>query len=628
MTEAATKMKVFMSGDEALARGAYEAGVHFASSYPGTPSTEILENITQYSEIYSEWAPNEKVAFEAAAGASIGGMRAISPMKHVGVNLATDALFTFSYTGVNGGMVLITCDEPGMHSSQNEQDNRYYAIHSKVPLLEPANSQECIDMMKTALDLSESFDTPVLMRVTTRICHSKGLVELNERVEVPIKEYVKNVPKYVPVPALAVGMRARVEERMNALQAYSNTTSLNYIEKGGNIGVIASGMSINFAKEVFGKDATYLKLGFTYPLPDDKLDEFYALGLEKVYIIEENDPFIQHWVERRGYECIGKPIIPPFGEMTPDVLRHAIFGEAMPVVNIPQEDVVNRPPAMCSGCPHRGFFYELGKRKDTIIAGDIGCYTLGVADPFNAIDYVVCMSSAFSAGHGTQIAMERAGKSTRVVGVMGDSTFFHMGINGLIEVLYNKSKLIMVILDNRVTGMTGQQENPGSGKSAHGEAAPEMDIETICKALGAPNVVRVDPNNLKQVKETLDDAYSKDEPYVIITDWPCVLKPMDQKEYDKYGQDLFKKKYLVEEDKCIGCSACIKVGCPSISMFPKEGANKLNKLANIDDTCVGCTVCVQVCPTQAIQLNKDLADNLEVNRLKQTKPSFSRPIQF
>ena len=599
-------MRVLMTGDEALARGAYEAGAHFASAYPGTPSTEILQNMTQYKEIFSEWAPNEKVSVEAAAGASIAGMRAMASMKHVGVNVAADPLFTFAYTGVNGGMVIITADEPGMHSSQNEQDNRYYAQSAKIPMLEPSDSQECIDMMKAAFELSEEFDTPVLIRITTRIAHSKSIVELKDRVEVPIKEYKKDVRKFLPVPANAVGLRVKVEERTNKLKEYTETTPFNYIEKGGKIGVISSGKCVNFAKEVFGDSATYLKLGFTYPLPDKLLDEFYAMvDADKVYIIEENDPYLEHWVQRRGYKCIGKPFIPPYGEMTPDVLRLAINGATLPTLEVAANMTVPRPPVFCSGCPHRGFFYELAKRKDTVIAGDIGCYTLGFIEPYNAMDYAVCMSSAFSAGHGSQIAFDKAGKNTRVVGVLGDSTFFHMGINALIEVLYNGSKTICVVLDNRITGMTGGQEHPGTGSNIYGQPAHEMDIEAVCRALGAKNVAVINPNNLEEVRKALDDAYAKDEASVIITRWPCVLKPMGEKDYEEFGHDVFKTKYTVIDEKCTGCKMCMRVGCPSISMQECEGANKLNLLAKIDPTCVGCDVCAQVCPTKAIAQKGD-----------------------
>jgi indolepyruvate ferredoxin oxidoreductase alpha subunit len=584
-----------LTGDEAIARGAYEAGVKFASAYPGTPSTEILQNITTYREITAEWAPNEKVGLEAAIGASIAGARSISSMKHVGVNVAADPLFTFSYTGVNGGLVVITADEPGQHSSQNEQDNRYYAVFAKVPMLEPADSQECIDMMKDAYKISEKFDVPVLIRMTTRLCHSKSPVSLGEREQIENYEYKKDVPKYVMVPAMSVKRRVIVEERMKALQKFADETPLNYIEEGGKIGVIASGMSLNFAKEVFGDSATYLKLGFTYPLPDDLLDKFYAKNFDKVYVIEENDPYLQHWVERRGYKCIGKELIPAFGEMTPDVLRKAIFGTALEAPSYDESMIIPRPPVLCAGCPHRGFFYELAKKKNVLVAGDIGCYTLGFTAPFDAMDTCICMGAGFSAAHGAQAAFTAAGVDTRVVGVLGDSTFFHTGINGLIEILYNKSKTIAVILDNRITGMTGHQEHPGTGKNAYREPAPMMDIEAIAKSLGAPHVKTVNPNDIKAVREVLDDALSKDEPYVIITRWPCVLKPISEEDYKEYGDDLFKNKYTVADEKCIGCKLCIKAGCPPISMNGKKA--EINR-----EMCMGCSVCAQICPKDAIVL--------------------------
>jgi indolepyruvate ferredoxin oxidoreductase alpha subunit len=594
-------MKTLMTGGEAIARGAYEAGVVFASAYPGTPSTEILENIAEhYAEIISEWAPNEKVALEAASGAAIAGARSIASMKHVGVNVAADPLFTVAYTGVRGGLVLISADEPGMHSSQNEQDNRRYAVAAKVPLFEPSDSQECIDMMQQAYAVSEEFDTPVIMRITTRVAHSKSIVQLGERKNVPIKDYVKDVNKYVTVPAIARNRRRIVETRMAKLKEYSEKTALNHIEKGGETGVIASGMSYNFAREVFGDSATYLKLGFTNPLPDSLLADFYKL-VDKVYIIEENDPYIQHWVERLGYQCIGKPVIPPYDEMTPDVLRKAIGGKELSQVTYDKSLVVPRPPALCAGCPHRGFFYELAKRKDTVVAGDIGCYSLGFAEPFNGIDYIVCMGAAFGSGHGAKKVLAKAGKHTRVVGVMGDSTFFHTGINGLIEVLYNKSNMICVILDNRTTGMTGHQEHPGTGRDAHREIADGMDIETIVKALGAKNIAVINPNDIKQVRTALDDAYAKDEPSVIITRWPCVLKPMYDADYKTFGKDLFKKKCFVDTETCVGCKLCIKAGCPAISIDTETGKSVVDKLA-----CVGCSVCAQICPKNAIQFAEDV----------------------
>ncbi|MDR1704828.1 MAG: indolepyruvate ferredoxin oxidoreductase subunit alpha [Clostridiales bacterium] len=603
-------MRTLMTGDEALARGAYEAGVAFASAYPGTPSTEILENITGYKDIISEWASNEKVAMEAAAGASLAGARSLASMKHVGVNVAADPLFTFSYTGVNAGMVLISADEPGQHSSQNEQDNRWYAVSAKLPMLEPSDSQECLDMMKAAYDLSEEYDTPVLMRITTRVAHSKSPVSCGERAAVPVRPYVKNVAKYVTVPSLAVKMRVKVEERMGRLKAFSEKTPLNYIEKvsradtvrdGSRIGVIASGMAYYYAKEVLGDGASYLKLGFTNPLPDALLDEFYTL-VDKVYIIEEHDPYLEQWVKSRGYSCIGKDIIPPYGELTPDVLRKAILGGELEGPAYDRSVIIPRPPALCAGCPHRGLFYELAKRKNTVIAGDIGCYTLGFADPYNAMDFVVCMGASFSSGHGAQRVFTASGSENRVVGIMGDSTFFHTGINSLIEVLYNNSKTICIILDNRITGMTGHQENPGTGKNAAGDAAPEIDIESVVKALGAKNVASVNPNDLKAVRKALDDAYSKDGPSVIITRWPCVLKRLSAADKAEFGADVFTQKYGVDGEKCIACKMCVKAGCPALSCVSEKIKENSGKMKIIIDQgmCAGCGVCAQICPKQAI----------------------------
>jgi indolepyruvate ferredoxin oxidoreductase alpha subunit len=585
-------MKQLMTGNEAIARGAWEAGVTFASAYPGTPSTEILENIVNYPDIQAEWAPNEKVALEAAIGASIAGVRSLASMKHVGVNVAADPLFTFGYTGVGGGLVLVSADEPGMHSSQNEQDNRNYASSAKWALLEPSNSQECRDMTKAAYEISEQFGVPVLLRTTTRVCHSKSIVTCSEREEFQPIAYQKNAQKHVTVPANARALRVQLAKRMQALKAYSETCSFNYIVEGGNIGVVTSGICYHYAREVFGDRATYLKLGFTNPLPDNLLKQF-AQKVDIIYVLEENDPYLEHWVKSMGIACKGKEIFPAFGELTPDVLRHALGQGELPVMEYSRDKIVARPPTLCAGCPHRGFFYELGKKKNVVVSGDIGCYTLGFAPPYNAMDTAICMGGAFSVGHGMQKAFDLSGQNKRVVGVMGDSTFFHTGINSLIEVLYNNSKTICVILDNRITGMTGHQENPGSGKQASGKPAPEMDIATIVKALGAKHVMEVNPNDLKAVRKALDDALALEEASVIITKWPCVLKKMDTAERSAWGNP-FTTKYLVNEDLCIGCKACIRSGCPAISM-------KENKKSSIDaPQCVGCSVCAQICPKQAI----------------------------
>lgn len=589
-------MKQLMTGNEAIARGAYEAGVKYASAYPGTPSTEILENIALYkNDIVAEWAPNEKVALESAAGGAFAGARTVASMKHVGLNVAADPLFTVAYTGINGGFVVITADEPGMHSSQNEQDNRNYAKSAKVPLLEPATSQEAKDMMKMAYEISEKYNTLVMMRLTTRLCHSKGLVECEERNEVGIKPYTKEV-KRVTVPANARLLRIDVEEREKKLYKFSNETELNYMEinEGAKVGVISSGMCFNFAKEVFGKDASYLKLGFTNPMPDEKIKEF-ASKVETIYIVEENDKFIEDHVKSLGVDCIGKDVLPAYGEMTPDVIRKSIFKDNFKHEDVEPELIIPRPPTFCAGCPHRGLFYELGKRKDIVVAGDIGCYTLGFAPPYNAMDFVVCMGASLSSAHGCQKVLNMVdGNEKRVVGVLGDSTFFHTGINSLIDVIYNKGNSISIILDNRITGMTGHQENPGLGFTLQGEDTTSINIEQVVKALGAKNVRVINPNKLDEVNDALDWAIGLDEASVIITRWPCALKRFSQADIDEFGR-VFTEKCVVDEEKCVGCKKCTKTGCPAISV------DKEAKKASIDrNQCLGCEVCLQVCPKNAI----------------------------
>jgi len=589
-------MRELMTGNEAIARGAYEAGVKYASAYPGTPSTEILENIALYKEdIVAEWAPNEKVALEAVIGASIAGARTIASMKHVGLNVAADPLFTFAYTGVHGGMIVVSADEPGQHSSQNEQDNRNYAKAAKIPMLEPSDSQESKDMTKAAFELSEKYDTPVMIRMTTRVCHSKGIVQCVDREEKGIIPYVKDINKYVTVPAVARKLRVKVEERQKKLLEFSNTTELNFIEwNDTKIGVIASGACYSYAKEVFGNTISYLKLGFTQPLPNEKIKEFCST-VKKVYVIEENDPYIEEQVKILGFECHGKDTFPAYGEMLPEVIRASVFGETMKTVEYNENEVVARPPSLCAGCPHRGFFYELGKRKNVFMSGDIGCYSLAFAEPYNAIDHNICMGASMSIGHGAQKVFNmQENNKMRVVSMLGDSTFFHTGINSLIDVIYNNSNTVNVILDNRITGMTGHQENPGSGYTVQGDPAATLNIESIVKAVGFKNVALINPNDLKSVKETLDWALSLDEPSVIITRWPCVLKKFSKEDKEEFST-AFMTKCSVDEEKCVGCKACIKTGCPAISY------NKKTKLANIDkNTCVGCEVCQQVCPVKAI----------------------------
>lgn len=588
-------MKYLMTGNEAAARGAYEAGVIFASAYPGTPSTEILENLgTLYKDkVYAEWAPNEKVAVEAAIGASIAGGRAIVCMKHVGVNVAADPLMTFGYTGSTGGFVIVSADDPGMHSSQNEQDNRYYAKFAKIPMLEPSDSAEAKDFMKLAYELSDKWRTPVFFRMTTRVCHSKSIVEFGERQEVPHIKYEKNIPAYVATPANAKGMRVKVEERIAKMTEYSNNCPLNKPEyNGSKVGVISAGVAYQYAREVFGEDASYLKLGFTYPLPMEVIKEF-ASKVEKLYVVEELEPYMEEQIKAAGIECIGKAVIPNMGELDTDRVRKGVFGTENPSLT---SDIKapGRPPTLCAGCPHRGFFYSLAKRKNVMVTGDIGCYTLGSAEPLYAIDSTICMGASISTGHGASKVFERTEPDKKVVSVIGDSTFFHSGVTSLMDVIYNNGRSVAVILDNRITGMTGHQQNPGSGFTLMGDPAPEVDIPALCQAMGIKkeNIHIVNPNNLDENEKALDAALGADETSVIITKWPCVLKKITAE--DKANFDLSKKKCVVDADKCKNCKMCIKTGCPAL--FAKDG-----KVVIDQGQCTGCGVCMQVCPFDAIE---------------------------
>ena len=591
-------MKKLMTGNEAIARGAFEAGTHFASAYPGTPSTEILKNISMYPEIISEWAPNEKVALEAVIGASLVGGRAIAAMKHVGVNVAADPLFTYAYMGVLGGMILVTADEPGMHSSQNEQDNRNYAKFAKIPMFEPSNSQEAKDFVKDAYELSEKYDAPVLYRITTRISHSKGIVELTDREEIEVKKYEKNIRKNVSVPGHARMLRHEVEKRMVALQELSNNCKWNYpIYHDKKIGVITSGGVFEYAREAFGENASYLKLGFTHPLPTTLIEDF-AKEVDTLYIIEENDKYLEDHVKALGIECHGKDTFPYCGEMTSDVIKEAVFGKAPEMLESNQEKVVNRPPTFCPGCPHRPFFLELKKRKNAIVAGDIGCYSLGFSEPYDSIDWILCMGGSFSTGHGAQKILNMdENNDKRLVSIMGDSTFFHTGVNSLLDVVYNKSNTINVILDNRITGMTGGQDNPGTGYQAQGEVTEVVDIEALVKACGIKHVIKLNPNDRTAVKNAFNYCFDLDEPSVIITDWPCVLKRKYNDDDIEAYPNVFQQKFEVITDKCIGCKACLRTGCPPL-ILDKEA----NKVSIDRELCVGCGVCADVCPVDAIQL--------------------------
>ncbi|MEA4812457.1 MAG: indolepyruvate ferredoxin oxidoreductase subunit alpha [Anaerolineaceae bacterium] len=588
-------MKHLLTGNEAAARGAYEAGVHFASAYPGTPSTEILENISKYQEIHSEWAPNEKVALEAVVGAQLAGARSLAAMKHVGLNVAADPLFSFAYTGVNAGTVIITADEPGQFSSQDEQDNRNYAKAAMLPMFEPADSQESKEMLADALDISEQYDVPVLYRMTTRVCHSKSLVEFKERREIPLREYTKNVKRTITVPANSRPMKVKLQKNMALLKEYSNRCQWNRAEYGHKkLGIICSGDCYMYAREVFGDDASYLKIGFSNPLPDELIREF-AGQVEELYIIEENDPYMEEHVRAMGIACKGKDLFPSNGEMIPEVIRQAVFGRHVEADEELEAAIVARPPTFCAGCPHRGFFYELGKRKNVMVTGDIGCYTLGFGAPYNAMDTNLCMGASISMGHGAQqVFNKKEGNLMRVVGVIGDSTFFHTGINSLLDVVYNRSNMVTCILDNRITAMTGQQENPGTGLTAMGEVTEIVDMEALVRACGIKHVRVINPNELQQVKESFDWALSLDEPSVIITRWPCALKKQSEIDRQQFPGS-FSQKYRVDEAVCIGCKKCTKTGCPAI-VFQVE-----KKKSSIDqEKCIGCSVCAQVCPVKAI----------------------------
>ncbi len=588
-------MKKLMTGNEAVARGAFEAGVTFASAYPGTPSTEILENIAQYKDhLYCEWAPNEKVALESAIGASVAGARSLAAMKHVGVNVAADPLFTIGYTGITGGLVLISADDPGCHSSQNEQDNRYYAKHAKIVCIEASDSQECKDFIKEAYQISEENDVAVLFRMTTRTCHSKSLVEEGERVEVAMQEYKKMPQKYVAAPATARRLHPVVEDKLVQLERLSNESPLNRFEwYDKKIGIVTSGVSYQYAKEVFGETASYLKLGFTNPLPLAKIKEF-AAQVETLYVIEELEPFIEDQMKVAGIACIGKAKIPNIGELNPDIIAKALLDEERQTATVSADNIVGRPPTLCAGCPHRGFFYALTKKRGVMITGDIGCYTLGAAEPLKQIDTVIDMGASISMGHGAAQAFAQNGVDKKVVTVIGDSTFFHTGVNSLMNVVYNASNTVNVILDNRITGMTGHQENPGSGYTLMGNKAKQIDIPALCKAIGIEHVITVNPLDLDSVSKALDSAFAFEGPSVIITRWPCVLKRFSPEDIDEF--ELKRKICHVIEDKCRGCRVCTRTGCPAISF------DKSTKLAAIDPTmCVGCTVCLQACPFDAIE---------------------------
>ncbi|MBQ3551132.1 MAG: indolepyruvate ferredoxin oxidoreductase subunit alpha [Clostridia bacterium] len=572
-------MKKLLLGNAAVARGAYEAGCKLVSSYPGTPSTEITESVTEYDNIYVEWAPNEKVAAEVAIGASIAGGRAMSCMKHVGLNVMADPVFTVSYIGANGGLVFCVADDPGMHSSQNEQDSRHYAEAAKIPMLEPSDSSECKEFTKAAFALSEEYDTPVFIRLSTRVSHSQSLVELCDPEEAPLKDYEKNIPKHVMMPAMAKGRHVIVEQRTEKLKALAENCAFNTVEKNGSkIGVIAAGTTYVYAKEALGDKVDYLKLGMVFPL-SEKLIKDFAADYDELWVIEELDPVIETFVKSIGIACKGKENFTLLGEYSQNMIKKAVLGIETEAIADPQ--IPNRPPVLCVGCPHRGTFYVL-KKLGVTVSGDIGCYTLGAVAPLQSVDTTICMGASVSAAHGmAKVRGEEFNK--KLVSVIGDSTFIHSGITGLIDIVYNKGANTVIILDNSITGMTGHQENPTTGKTIRGEATKQVDLELLCKAVGVERVRIEDPFDLKGFEAAVKEELAADEPSVIIAQRPCAL--------------LKSVKYTghcaVDADKCRSCKMCMKLGCPAISF--KNGKAVIDK-----SQCNGCGLCVNVCPFGAI----------------------------
>ncbi|MCI6990303.1 MAG: indolepyruvate ferredoxin oxidoreductase subunit alpha [Clostridiales bacterium] len=573
-------MKELMLGNKAVARGLYEAGCSVISSYPGTPSTEITEEAAKYPEIYCEWAPNEKVALEVAHGAAVGGVRAACCMKHVGLNVAADPLFTISYQGVEAGLVICVADDPGMFSSQNEQDSRHYAIAAKVPMLEPSDSQEALEFTKEAFCLSEEYHTPVLVRMCTRISHSQSIVAQGNRQEVPRKPYVKDTQR-VMMTTNSLKAHYRVEERTRAMTELAETTWLNRMELGEDtsLGIITSSTSYQYVREVFGDKACVLKLGLSWPMPVKKIQDF-AAKVDRVLVVEELEPIIENHCRQIGVAVTGKEKIPMVDELTQGVIARSLGRSEKPVLTL-EDPIPGRPPVMCAGCPHRGVFYTLAKNK-CMVYGDIGCYTLGVMPPLNAMDLNVCMGASCSGLHGFNLA-GGAEHEKHSVAVIGDSTFAHSGITGIADIAYNRSNSTVIILDNSITGMTGHQQNPTTGKTLRGEPAGKIDLEALCRAIGFERVRVVDPNQLKEMDKVLKEELAAEEPSVIITRSPCVML----KEVPK------APPLKVDEDKCNGCSLCMRIGCPALSLRGEK--------VEIDKTqCIGCQVCMQMCHRDAL----------------------------
>ena len=577
-------MKKLLLGNAAVARGAYEAGVNVVASYPGTPSTEITEEIVKFEEIYAEWSPNEKVAAEVAIGASIGGARAMSCMKHVGLNVMADPVFTASYTGVNGGLVLCVADDPGMHSSQNEQDSRHYAKASKILMLEPSDSSECKEFTKKAFDLSEEFDTPCFIRLSTRVSHSQSLVEITDRNEVPLKDYEKNISKYVMMPGNAIKRHVDVENRISALKEYAENCDFNKIEDNGSkIGIITSGVSYMYSKEALGDKVNYLKLGMVYPLPE-KLFLDFAEKCDEIYVVEELDPYIEEHCKALGIKVKGKDVFSLLGEYSQNLVRKVVLGEEASFTMI-NEAIPARPPVMCAGCPHRATFYVL-KKLNLVVSGDIGCYTLGAVQPLESVDTTICMGASVSAAHG--MAKARGGEfNKKLVSVIGDSTFMHSGITGLVDIVYNKGNNTVIILDNSITGMTGHQENPTTGYTIRGEETKQVNLLALCKAVGIEHVVVCDPFDVDAFEKTVKEEVNREEPSVIIAQRPCAL--------------LKRVKYTGHckiNDNCKNCKMCMKLGCPAISI-------KDDKVCIDMSQCNGCGLCMNICKFGAIEKTEE-----------------------
>lgn len=573
-------MKELMLGNKAVARGLYEAGCKVISSYPGTPSTEITEEAAAYNEIYCEWAPDEKVALEVAHGATLGGVRAACAMKHVGLNVAADPLFTISYQGLNAGLVVCVADDPGMHSSQNEQDSRHYAIAAKLPMLEPSDSEESRVFAKKAFEMSEKFNTPVLLKMVTRVAHSQSIVDTEERVEPDRVPYVKD-PAKVMMTLNSRNAHIRVEERTKALIEYAESTELNRVEMGEDtsVGIITDSTSYQYAREVLGDKVSILKLGMINPLPE-KLIKDFAQKVDKVIVLEELDPIIENHCKQLGIKVAGKDTFPICGEFSQNLVRKCLGMKEPEHITI-EENVPARPPVMCAGCPHRGIFYIL-KKKKCMVYGDIGCYTLGAVAPLNAMDLNVCMGASCSGLHGFNKAIGEEAESNSV-GVIGDSTFMHSGMTGITDISYNMSNSTVIILDNSITGMTGHQQNPTTGKNLRGEPAGKVDLEALCRALGFNRVRVVDPYDLKAVEEAVTEELAAKEPSIIISRRPCVM----------IKGTVHKPPISVDESKCVGCKQCMSIGCPAIAVKDKK--------AHIDPTlCIGCKVCSQMCKFEAI----------------------------